>query len=343
MSKVILRNNKILENYGEPYFVAEFNTSHNGSVDTAKEMIRQAKEVGCDCVKFQSWSTESLYSQTYYDANPIAKRFVKKFALNETQLLDLAMYCKEVGISFASTPYSKQEVDFLIDQCDVPFIKVASMDLVTDPFLEFIAKKNVPIVLATGMGDMNEIKKAVSIIEKAGNHNICLLHCISIYPTEISTINLNNILGLREAFPDYTIGFSDHSLGCEMPIASVALGAAIIEKHFTLDKTKIGMDNQMAMEPEEMRTMINQCRNVHIGLGKKDRIVSEVELEQRKKMRRSVIVRNDLTAGTIIQLEDLDMKRPGTGVSPEKLQDFVGKKLKNDIIKDSLINIKDFE
>jgi sialic acid synthase SpsE len=256
MPKVILRNNKILENYGEPYFVAEFNTSHNGSIDTAKEMIRKAKEVGCDCVKFQSWSTESLYSQSYYDNNPIAKRFVKKFALNEPELYDLAMYCKEVGISFASTPYSKQEVDFLIDQCDVPYIKVASMDLVTYPFLEYIAQKKVPIFLATGMSDINEVKKAVSVIEKAGNHNICLLHCISIYPAEISTINLNNIIGLSEIFPKYPIGFSDHSLGSEMPIASIALGTAMIEKHFTLDKTKIGMDNQMAMEPEEMYTLV---------------------------------------------------------------------------------------
>ena len=343
MSRVILRNNKILENFEEPYFVAEFNTSHNGCVDTAIEMIRKAKEAGCDCVKFQSWSTETLYSNSYYNSNPIAKRFVKKFALNESQLFDLSMYCKQVGISFASTPYSKQEVDFLLDQCEVPYIKVASMDLVTYPFLEYIAKKNVPIVLATGMGDMNEIKKAVSIIEKAGNHKICLLHCISIYPAEISSINLNNILGLRELFPDYPIGFSDHSLGCEMPIASVSLGAAMIEKHFTLDKTKIGMDNQMAMEPEEMKTMIKQCKNVHNGLGNKDRIVSEAEIEQREKMRRSIIVTHDMTAGTIIQMEDLDMKRPGTGIPPENLQVLVGKKLKNDISKDSLIYNNDIE
>lgn len=343
MSKVILRNNKILENYGEPYFVAEFNTSHNGSVDTAKEMIRQAKEIGCNCVKFQSWSTESLYAKTYYDSNPIAKRFVQKFSLNESQLFDLSLYCKEVGISFASTPYSKQEVDFLIDQCDVPYIKVASMDIVTYPFLEYIAQKDVPIVLATGMSDINEIKKAVSIIEKTGNHKICLLHCISIYPTEISTINLNNIIELREMFPEYPIGFSDHSLGNEMPIASITLGAAMVEKHFTLDKTKIGMDNQMAMEPEEMRTMINQCKNVYIGLGKKQRTVSDAELEQRKKMRRSIIVTHDMTAGTIIQLEDMDMKRPGTGIPPENMHELVGKKLKNDIIKDSLIFNKDIE
>jgi len=343
MPKVILRNKKILENYGEPYFVAEFNTSHNGSVDTAKEMIRQAMEVGCDCVKFQSWSTESLYSKTYYDDNPIAKRFVKKFALNELELLDLAMYCKEVGISFASTPYSKQEVDFLIDQCDVPYIKVASMDLVTYPFLEYIAQKNVPIVLATGMSDLYEIKKAISVIEKAGNNKICILHCISIYPTESSSINLNNILGLREVFSKYPIGFSDHSLGCEMPIASVSLGAAMIEKHFTLDKTKIGMDNQMAMEPDEMKVMINQCRNVHTGLGNKDRIVSESEMEQRKKMRRSIVVTHDMKAGTIFQPEDLDMKRPGTGIPPENAQELIGKKLKINIDKDSLISNNDIE
>jgi sialic acid synthase SpsE len=343
MSKVILRNNRILENYGEPYFVAEFNTSHNGSVETAKEMIRQAKEVGCDCVKFQSWSTESLYSKTYYDDNPIAKRFVKKFALNESELLDLAAYCKEVGISFASTPYSQQEVDFLIDQCDVPYIKIASMDLVTYPFLEYIAKKDVPIVLATGMGDINEIRKAVSVIENAGNQKISILHCISVYPAEIESINLNNLTGLKEEFPDYPIGFSDHSLGCEMPIAAIGLGAAMIEKHFTLDKTKIGMDNQMAMEPDEMRSMINQCRNVHVGLGIKDRVVSAEELEQRIKMRRSIVVIRDMAVGSTIQIEDLGMKRPGTGIPPEQLQDLIGKKLITDVNKDSLISNKDFE
>lgn len=337
MLEIKLRNNKILKNYGEPYFVAEFNTSHNGSIETAKKMILKAKEVGVDCVKFQSWSTDSLYSKTYYDSNPIAKRFVKKFALNESELLELAMYCKDLGISFNSTPYSKNEVDFLIDQCDVPYIKVASMDLVTYPFLEYIAKKDVPIVLATGMGDLEEIKKAVSVIEEAGNNKISILHCTSIYPTPSSDINLNNILRFREEFPQYPIGFSDHSLGCEMPIASVCLGAAMIEKHFTLDKTVIGMDNQMAMEPEEMRVMINQCKNVYIGLGEKNRIVSDAELEQRKKMRRSVVVNHDMLAGTIIKSEDLEMKRPGTGISPENLQKLVGKKLKKDIIKDSLI------
>lgn len=343
MSKIVLRNNRIIENHGKPYFVAEFNTSHNGSFDRAKEMIRQAHNVGCDCVKFQSWSTESLYSNSYYDNNPISKRFVKKFAFDESQLLELAFYCKEIGISFASTPYSKKEVDFLIDQCDVPYIKVASMDLVTDPFLDYIAKKKVPIVLATGMCDINEIKRAVAIIEKAGNYEICLLHCISIYPADVSTINLNNITGLSEIFPEYPIGFSDHSLGCEMPIASVALGAAMIEKHFTLDKTIFGMDNQMAMEPNEMRFMINQCRNVYIGLGKKDRIVSELELDQRKKMRRSIIVTRDMISGTIIKLEDLDMKRPGNGIAPILIQKLVGKKLKKDITKDSLIYENDFE
>ena len=343
MDSIRLKNNRTIKNFGEPYFVAELNTSHFGSVDTAMEMIRQAKDIGVDCVKFQSWNTESLYSRSYYDENPIAKRFVKKFSFDETQLLELSRYCKKVGIGFASTPYSQKEVDFLVEQCDVPYIKIASMDIVSYPFLKFIASKNVPIVLATGMSDSKEIKKAVDLITNAGNNNICILHCISTYPVSSSRVNLNNIVGLRELLPGYPIGFSDHTLGCEMPVASIALGAALIEKHFTLDKSRIGMDNQMAMEPLEMKSMIEQCKNVYFGLGNKNRIVSIDEIEQRKNMRRSVVTAKDLPMGTIIKQSDLDIKRPGTGIPPQNIKLLIGKKTKRDILKDTLIFYDDFE
>ena len=337
MTTIELSDSTILGDFHKPYIVAEINTSHFGNMETAKEMIVQAKEAGCDCVKFQSWSAETLYSKTYYDENPIAKRFIKKFAFSEVELAEVAEYSKKTGIAFSSTPYSRSEVDFLLEKCNVPYIKVASMDLNNYPFLDYIARTGTPIVLSTGMGELEEIKKAVETIEKIGNKNICILHCISIYPSETSTIRLNNILGLRENFPDYPIGFSDHSLGTEIASAAVALGACMIEKHLTLDRTKIGMDNQMAIEPEEMVLLVRNCHNVQIALGDTRRIVFPAEMEQRKKIRRSIVAVNDLKAGTKLTVEDLDFKRPGTGLPPDKINELVGKILLRDIEGDTLI------
>lgn len=343
MAQIQLKSGKILGDYMRPYIVAEVNSSHNGDVEVAKRMIDAAAEAGCDCVKFQSWSAESLYSATYYKANPISKRIVKKFSLTQEQLRDMAEYSRSKGIDFSSTPYSREEVDWLVDECQAPFIKVASMDLNNYLYLHYIAKKGVPIVLSTGMSEMEEIRKAVQTIEEAGNKQICLLHCISIYPPEFETIHLHNILGLREAFPNYPIGFSDHSHGVEMAVAATALGAALIEKHLTLDRTKIGMDNQMATEPEEMKQMVDCCIRTQIAMGNKERVVLEAEQEQMKKMRRSVIVTRDIKAGEILQLADLEAKRPGTGIPADKIESLVGKKLLVDKDADTQLEINDIE
>jgi sialic acid synthase SpsE len=338
-----LNSGMVLSDFGKPYIVAELNTSHMGKIDTAKEMISTAKEAGCDCVKFQSWSAETLYSKSYYEQNPIAKRFFDKLSFSEEALMELVNYCKSIEIGFASTPYSRREVDFLVNKCEVPYIKIASMDLTNLPFLEYIAKSGTPMVLSTGMGEMDEIVKAVRTIHKAGNQNVCLLHCTSIYPPEISTIRLKNILGLRERFPDCAIGYSDHSIGIEIASAAVALGACMVEKHFTLDNSKIGIDNQMATEPREMAQLVRNCHNVQLALGSEDRIVFSAEIEQRHNMRRSIVATRDLFAGDSIKPEDLDVKRPGTGFSPEKMADLIGNTLLRDVGADTLITDADVE
>ena len=341
MAKIELKNSITLSDFSKPFMVAEVNTSHFGDIKIAKKMIDKAKTIGVDCVKFQSWSSESLYSNDYYKKNPISKRIVEKFSFSEFELLKLSEYCGVIDIGFASTPYSVEEVDFLIDKCNVPYIKVASMDLNNYRYLSYIAGRGVPIVLSTGMSEMHEIKKAIKTIENAGNDKICILHCVSTYPNEISTIRLNNILGLRSEFPDYPVGFSDHSIGNEIPTAAVALGACMIEKHFTLDKTKIGMDNQMASEPNEMAQMIKQCNNVQAAMGGIERKVSSSEMDQRIKMRRSIVAKKDLRAGAILKIELLDVKRPGTGMPPEKIDVVLGKTLKNNLSKDSILDKKD--
>ena len=343
MPTFTLRNSVKIGTEHKPYVIAEVNSSHYGNMETAKQMIDAAADCGCNCVKFQSWSDESLYSRTYSRANPIAARFIKRWSLSSEQLLELAEYCKNAGVDFSSTPYSREEVDFLADKADAPFIKISSMELNNYPFLDYIARKGAPVILSTGMGTMEEVCRAVDTIEKAGNHDICLLHCISVYPPEISEINLLNIVGLQEKFPNYPVGFSDHSAGTEMAAAAIALGACLIEKHLTLDKSKIGLDNQMATEPDEMKLMVRQCHNVWTARGSKERVVLESELEQRKSMRRSLIYTRDMEAGEVIAEGDIDAKRPGTGFPPEDMPKFIGRTVTHKVEKDTLIVQEDFE
>lgn len=343
MAECILRDGTVISDYGRPYIVSEINSSHNGSMETAKQMIDASVEIGCDCVKFQSWSVSSLYSKTYYDTNPISKRFVKKFSMSPDQLKELAGYCKEKGISFSSTPYSEEEVDFLVEECDAPYIKIASMELNNPKFLRYIGGKKVPIILSTGMSSMNEIGEAVEVLHGAGVSEMVILHCVSIYPTVLTNVNLNNILGLREKFGMHPIGFSDHTQGDAAAVGAIALGAGVIEKHFTLDKSKVGMDNGMATEPPGFKNLVSKCRDIQIAMGTKERILTQQELDQRNNMRRSLIAVRDIAAGETIQEEDLYAKRPGTGIAPNEISKVIGRKAAKDILADTLIlpeNIK---
>ncbi len=343
MAKCIFRDGIQVYDYGKPYIVAEVNSSHKGNMETAKQMIRVAAEIGCDCVKFQSWSAKSLYSKSYYNRNPISQKIVKKMSLIPEQLKELADYSVKQGIAFSSTPYSEEEVDFLIQECDVPYVKVASMEMNNLRFLRYIGSRKIPVVLSTGMSSIDEVKRAVNILENAGVSQLVILHCVSIYPTVLTTVNLNNIVGLRENFPAYPIGFSDHTEGDEASIAAIALGSGMIEKHLTLDRSKVGMDNGMATEPEDFKKLIKKCRDVQLAMGVKERIVTAEELEQRQNMRRSIIAAVDIQKGHRITEDDLYAKRPGTGISPDQMDKLIGKTAIKDIEADTLITIDDIE
>lgn len=214
------------------------------------------------------------------------------------------------------------------------------MELNNAPYLTDLGKLGVPLVLSTGMGLLEEIIEAVRSIESSGNQQIVILHCTSVYPAEPKIIRLQNITGLRSEFPRYPIGYSDHSIGIEIPVASVALGACLIEKHFTLDSSRIGMDNQMATEPEEMQNMISACHRVHAAMGGTGRLLPEEEKWQIPKMRRSIVTKHPLKAGHILTENDLDLKRPGTGISPTQWNKVIGKRLTQDVEKETLLTWK---
>lgn len=338
----ILNNKKILKENSFPYFIAELNSSHFGNLDYAKDMIKEAKNAGADCVKFQSWSASSLYSKTYYDENPIAKRFVKKFSLCEDELLELCYFCNQIDIDFASTPYSNEEVEYLLEKCSVPFIKIASMEINNHEFLRFIASKKTSIILSTGMSTYHEIVDAVEVIKSAGNENLAVLHCVSIYPLNPNQANLNNIIKLREILKDIPIGYSDHTVGAEAAIAATVIGSPIIEKHFTLDSAKIGMDNQMATMPEDFKSMVEGCKLINSIMGTDLREIAQEEYEQRIMMRRSVVSRVAIPKDKIITTEDISFKRPGKGIPPTDLSIIIGKKAVRNIEADELLNKSDF-
>lgn len=341
MARIILKNGRIVGDKEAPYIVAEMNSSHSGKVERAIEMIDAAKECGCDCVKFQSWTADTLYSEEYYAKNPISHRMVKGFSLNESELLELWKHCKNIGIDFSSTPYSEQEVDFLAEKVEVPFIKIASMEINNLPFLEYIARKNIPMILSTGMASYDEIDRAVKVITDTGNNNLCILHCVSAYPAAEETIHLNNIVYLKKQYPNFVIGYSDHTIGSEVACGAVALGAGIIEKHFTLDSSRMGMDNNMATEPEAMKDMVEKCHSVYRAMGSTERILSEDEKIQLTKMRRSIVAKTDLSEGTILTADMLECKRPGTGLEPSMQKSILGKRINRDIKKGYMILERD--
>ncbi|XDD51523.1 N-acetylneuraminate synthase family protein [Leptospira sp. WS92.C1] len=349
--KIQLTSNKVVYNYCEPYIIAEIGANHNGDIELAKKMIDSAIESGADAVKFQSWTPESLISKEEYDKNQTyndskkkhfgsLKDMVEAYYLTKEQHYELAEYCKSRKVDFLSTPFSKEEVD-LLENLNVPFFKIASMDLNNLELLKHVAVLGKPIVLSTGMATISEIEKAIETIESKGNRNIILLHCISIYPPEYEDIHLRNIPMLEKTF-GYPVGFSDHTIGTSIPLASVALGSCIIEKHFTTDKNLPGWDHEISADPKEMTEICSQSKNISRSMGNFRRIVSKAEQEKKLKFRRSVVASKPIREGHKVTLEDFLFKRPGTGIPPEEVYALIGKTAIRDIQLDKMISWEDF-
>lgn len=346
--KIQLTEHKEVYNFNSPYIVAELGANHNGDMDLAKKLIIEAKESGADCVKFQSWTKNSVFSKKKYEDNYFIaddyrdrndynlEEIVEEYSISEEELLRMKEFSDQIGIDCISTPFSKKEADFLVDTLQAPFIKVASMDLNNYPFLEYLAKKNTPMIISTGLSELYEIDRAVKTIEDAGNDQIIILHCVATYPPEDSDVNLNNIKTLMSAYPNYPIGFSDHTIGTVIPLAAVTLGACLIEKHFTLDKEMEGWDHKVSATKVEMKTVVEGSKRIVEAMGS-FRISATESDEKKREFRRSVVITRDMKKGDVIQAEDIDYKRPGGGFDPVMTEFLIGCKINKDLAYDHII------
>ena len=330
---------------GNPCFIiAEAGVNHNGKLSLAKKLVDKAKEAGVDAVKFQTFKAENIVTkeakQAKYQTKNIGKKesqfaMLKRLELSYADFRNLKKYCARKKIIFLSTPHSsKEDVDIVAELC--PVIKIASGDLTNLPFLKYIAKKDLPIILSTGMANLREVKEAVKTILSI-NKKIILLHCTTNYPTPVNEVNLRAMFTMGEEF-NLPVGYSDHTQGMEVSLAAAAMGACVIEKHFTLNKKLPGPDHKASLGPEELKAMVRGIRNIQAALGDGTKKPTPSEMETAKVARKSIVAAKNIKKGTEIREDMLAIKRPGTGIAPKYFSKILGKKAKKDIKKDSLIN-----
>ncbi len=324
------------------FIIAEAGVNHNGSVEIAKKLIDAAKEVGADAVKFQTFKAEKLVTKDADKAEYQIKNsgedsqynMIKSLELSEDEFRKIAEYSENKGLIFLSSPFDIESVD-LLDEIGIPAFKIASGEITNFPLLKYIAKKGKPVILSTGMSTIGEVDEAINLMEKY-NDDITLMHCLTSYPAKKEEANLNVIKTLECTFKK-PVGFSDHTIGIEMSVAAVAMGSGVIEKHFTIDKNLPGPDHKASLEPHEFAEMVKCIKNVEKGLGNGIKKPTKEEIEIKKLVRKSIVAKEDILKGTILEEEMLDVKRPGTGIEPKYLNEVIGKVLMEDIEKDTLI------
>lgn len=323
-------NNQIVGDNAPCFIIAEIGCNHNQDINLAKRLIDATVECGVNAVKFQKFITSKLIS-----AHHSQYHLLKKLELSDEAFLELFSYTIKKGITFLATAYDEESVEFLA-RLGVPAYKVASGDITNLPLLNKIALKNLPIILSTGMSNLDEIKEAIETIKEAGNDQLILMHCVSTYPTKIADCNLKTINTLHQKF-QLPVGFSDHSLGITMSIAAVALGACVIERHFTIDKNLPGPDQFMSLTPDELKELVKRIREVEEGLGSGIKMSLACEQGAIKTSRKSIVAAKDIPQQTTITNDMLAIKRPGTGIPPKFINQLIGKKVKGDIREDDLI------
>lgn len=318
---------------GEPCFIiAEAGSNHDGKLKQAKQLIDIAVEAGADAIKFQTFKAEKLALPKY--AKEMYKS-LEKYQLKAEWHAELKKYADELEIIFLSTPFDEESVD-LLDKMGVPAFKVASGDLTHLPLLEYIAKKRKPMIVSTGGGSLGEVEEAINTIRNQGNNEIILMHCVSNYPAKIEDANIRAMVNMRLAF-HLPVGYSDHSLGSLVPLATVAVEACIIEKHITLDRSLPGPDHPFAMEVNEFQEMVKSIRLLEKALGNGAKHRVENEKAEVKIARRSLFADVNIPKGTKISKEMIKIARPGIGIPPKHLTLIIGKEAKVDIKEDDVL------
>jgi len=331
--------------------IAEAGVNHNGDYEIAKKLVDAASGAGADYVKFQTFKAHKIVSKSAKkaeyqsmnigDNDDTQYEMLKKLEMPEQWHYDLTAYASSKNIKFLSTGFDNESIDFL-DKLAIPLFKIPSGEITNKPFIIHIAKKGKPVILSTGMATLEDIKNALDILNVNGisNEMITVLHCNTEYPTPMKDVNLlamNKIgkeLGVK-------IGYSDHTLGIEVPIAAVALGAEVIEKHFTLDRNLEGPDHKASLEPSELKAMVSSIRNIELALGKGEKKPSESETKNIKIARKSIHLAADKKSGEIIGEDDLEMLRPGDGISPMETDNVIGRKVNKDLNKGHKLSLED--
>lgn len=329
------------------YIIAEAGVNHNGDIEIAKKMIDVASEAGVDCIKFQTFKADKLVvknaptAEYQMQSTGTNSQFdmLKKLELSFDSFRSLKEYALDRGVDFCSTAFDNESIEFLYD-LGLKFWKIPSGELTNVPYIEKIAKYNMPIIMSTGMAEISEIDYIVNLIRKYNDNELIILHCNTEYPTPFQDVNLSAMDVLKERYA-VKVGYSDHTKGIEVPIAATALGAKVIEKHFTLDRNMEGPDHKASLEPNELKKMVESIRNIEKAIGNKVKFVTESESKNKSVARKSIVAAKQIKKGEIFTAENLSVKRPGTGISPLKWHDILGKKSQFDYDKEELIKLEE--
>jgi len=335
----------------QTFVIAEAGVNHNGDVGIAKQLISVAVDAGADAVKFQTFKAENLvtknaskadYQKRNTDSHESQFDMLKRLELSEGFHKELVAYCKQQEIEFLSTPFDNESVEVL-DELGVRCFKIPSGEITNKPLIRNVSEKGKPIILSTGMSYLGEVERAVRWIEETwnklnGKPKLTLLHCVSNYPSNVEDCNLMAMKTMETAF-GYPVGFSDHTLGIEVSTAAVALGATVIEKHFTIDRNMVGPDHKASLEPDELKAMIVSIRNVEKAIGDGCKVPMMCEENVRNIARKSLVAKRNIKRGDVFAIDNIAIKRPGSGISPIEIENVIGRKADRDFFVDELIII----
>ena len=328
------------------FIIAEAGVNHNGSFELAKLLVDKAVWAGADCIKFQTFNSKNLvsknaqkaeYQKKTTDSSESQLDMLKKLELSKEEFIELRDYCNQKGIMFLSTPFDLESIDFLAS-IGVKTWKVPSGEITNYPFLRAIGKRKESVIMSTGMCTLDEVRDALNVLKGFGTTDITLLHCTTEYPAPYDSVNLKAMLTLQNEF-GLNVGYSDHTNGIEIPVAAVALGATVIEKHFTLDKKMEGPDHKASLEPEELKQMVQSIRNVEVALGDGTKQPSDAEKKNISIARKSIVAACDIKKDEVFTEKNLTAKRPGNGISPMKWEEVLGKTAKRNFSQDELIEL----